>query len=314
MLIWWFSGLVPSPLDPLVVSLPLCPIFQLYCSLALAMHRYHRYRRRSNYRLHGYSYLPTVSPLFGKISRPREPKSGHAITTLRGYPKHEDKAQDRGNRSVGSALKIVKNPVGTRRGQKPAGIKPPGTQQPEWPVNVPHPLMSIINFLFFYSAGAQGYDESMRSILRGGVVCLNSSCFSEAGSQALQKRLDSGEIAGHPLAFVRVVKVPPRFSNVFRVLHSPRRPNPNQKQHTIVLPPIYQQAHTGQNPPSLSNLSPQSQQPKRRRLGMSPGGLPTYLMPPTIIQLRPTRTQSDTDQTGDIYLDHQRDDADGIIG
>jgi hypothetical protein len=30
VLIGWYSGLVASPLDPLVVSLPLCPIFQLY--------------------------------------------------------------------------------------------------------------------------------------------------------------------------------------------------------------------------------------------------------------------------------------------
>jgi hypothetical protein len=57
MVIRWFSDLVPSPLDPLVVSLPLCPIFQL--SRWRTRHRYHRCRRTSNYRLCGYSYLPT---------------------------------------------------------------------------------------------------------------------------------------------------------------------------------------------------------------------------------------------------------------
>jgi hypothetical protein len=48
----WYSGLVASPLGPLVVSLPLCPIFQLYLlSRSRTRHRCHRHRRTSNYRL-----------------------------------------------------------------------------------------------------------------------------------------------------------------------------------------------------------------------------------------------------------------------
>jgi hypothetical protein len=63
MVIRWFSGLVPSPLDPLVVSLPLCPILQVYLlSRSRTRHRYHRYRRTSNYRLL-WLFLPPNTPL-----------------------------------------------------------------------------------------------------------------------------------------------------------------------------------------------------------------------------------------------------------
>jgi hypothetical protein len=106
----WFSGLVASPLDPLVVPLPLCPIFQLYLlSRSRTRHRYHQHRRRSLPPTRLLLYLPTVTPLFGKISRER-------VDTLellyRANQVHEDKEQDRGNRSVASALKNVQKPSG----------------------------------------------------------------------------------------------------------------------------------------------------------------------------------------------------------